>query len=354
MEDIILKRQQSLTKRMQDNCVDNLLISKMENILYYSGFKGSFGYLFVSGGTFYLIVDGRYTTQAENTAKGCKIIGYRYPVQDVLNEISNIEELYIESYHLTTDAFIDLDDEYERVFSCGELVECSRECKDEKEIENIRRAVEIADNAFTHILGYIKPGIKEKDIALELEYNMKKQGAEGLAFDTIVASGYRSALPHGMASDKVIEYGDVITMDYGARYNNYCSDMTRTVFVGQADDKLKEMYDIVLKAQLAVAEATKAGMELCEVDNIARKVITDSGYGKYFTHSLGHGIGIEEHESPTVSPRAEGKLKAGSVISNEPGIYIKNIGGIRIEDLMLVGDNGVETLTKSDKGIIVL
>jgi Xaa-Pro aminopeptidase len=192
------------------------------------------------------------------------------------------------------------------------------------------------------------------DVALELEYFMKKKGATGLSFDSIVASGKRSSLPHGVASDKIIEDGDFLTLDFGCVYNGYCSDMTRTIVVGKASERQKEIYNIVLNAQMRALENIKPGMTGFELDKIARDVIIDAGYGEYFGHGLGHGVGLEVHEMPNVNPNAQNTLLPGMIITDEPGIYIPDFGGVRIEDLIVITINGYEVLSSSTKKLIEL
>lgn len=194
--------------------------------------------------------------------------------------------------------------------------------------------------------------MKEKEVALELEMFMKKQGASAISFDIIVASGLRSALPHGRASDKVIENGDFVTMDFGCVFNGYCSDMTRTVVMGKASDKHKKVYETVLRAQEAALEAIKPGISGKEADKVARDIITGEGFGEYFGHGLGHGVGLEVHEAPRLAPIGEKILEKNMVVTDEPGIYIPEFGGVRIEDLIVVTDNGCERLSTSPKKLI--
>ena len=206
--------------------------------------------------------------------------------------------------------------------------------------------------AFEYILGRIKEGVTEREIALDLEFFMKKQGATALSFDTISASGIRSAMPHGIATDKKIENGDFLTLDFGCVFEGYCSDMTRTVVVGKANDKQKEIYNTVLKAQTTAIDAIKAGMKCSEVDGVARKIITAAGYGENFGHSLGHSVGIEIHENPSFSPKSNAVVQNGNVITVEPGIYIDGFGGVRIEDLIVVQNGKAVNLTSSPKELI--
>ena len=225
-----------------------------------------------------------------------------------------------------------------------------RMLKDEDEIALIQRAAEIADAAFAHILGFLKPGLTEKEVALELEIFMRKQGASGPSFETIVASGWRSSLPHGVASDKVLESGDFVKMDFGAMYDGYCSDLTRTVVLGQPSERQREIYTIVLEAQKLAIDAAKAGMTGAELDKIARDHITSHGYGETFGHSLGHGIGLEIHEGPRIGATGSDLLKPGMVITIEPGIYLSKWGGVRIEDdVLLLPDGQKRVLTRAPK-----
>jgi Xaa-Pro aminopeptidase len=226
--------------------------------------------------------------------------------------------------------------------------------KDDYELDIIKKAVKIADDAFTHILPYIKPGIAEIEIAAEMEYYMKKAGAIGASFETIVASGQRSSMPHGVASDKKLELGDPITLDYGAYYEHYCSDMTRTVFLGQPKDEMKKIYNIVLEAQLKSSEGAAAGLLGKDIDLIARDIIYKNGYENNFGHGLGHSVGLEIHEDPRFSPSGNIKIENDMVITVEPGIYVSGLGGVRIEDIILINDDKPINLTKSSKEMIIL
>ena len=229
-----------------------------------------------------------------------------------------------------------------------------RMIKSADEIALMKSAQEIAERAFTHILDFIKPGVTEREVSLELDYFMLRSGAEALSFETIAVSGVNSSMPHGVPSDKKIENGDFVTMDYGAVCGGYHSDMTRTVAVGNVSAEQKKVYDTVLKAQLAALEAMRPGVRCADADRAARDVIEAAGYGEFFGHGTGHGVGIEIHEEPRVSPTAVDILETGNVVTDEPGIYLPGQFGVRIEDMVLITENGFENLTKAPKELIVL
>ena len=237
----------------------------------------------------------------------------------------------------------------------GDSLVKQRLVKKEKEIENIKKAIEISDIAFSETLKIVKVGISEKEIAAHLEYVQRKLGADNRSFDTIVASGYRSALPHGVASDKKVGMNELVTTDFGAYYNGYVSDMTRTFFVGnEISDKQKEIYDIVLEANKMAIKQVKAGMRCSDLDKVARDFIASKGYGDNFGHGLGHGIGLEIHEAPTVSPLGDIILEENMLITIEPGIYLDGFSGVRIEDDVIVKKDGCEVLNKSNKELIMI
>jgi Xaa-Pro aminopeptidase len=351
----MLQRVEKLRALLKEKELDGALIIKGHNRKYISGFTGSAGFVLVTEDKAIFITDFRYVEQASAQCQGFEIVQINndYPVTEEIKK-HNIKVLGFEEDFVTYQQFNDFNNKLDNI----ELVPLEgalsklRQIKDDGEIELISKAAHIGDMAFSHILNYIKPGVRELDLALELEYFMKKQGASGASFESIVASGKRSSLPHGVASEKLIENGDFITFDFGCIYKGYCSDMTRTVVVGKASEKQREIYDIVLEAQVKALEAIKPGPMGKEIDKIARDIITSRGYGQYFGHGLGHALGMEVHESPRLSPLETQVLSKGMVVTDEPGIYIPDFGGVRIEDLVVITEDGNNVLTKSSKELI--
>jgi len=354
------KRLAKLRERLEANNLDAAFLYSGENVRYLSGFTSSTdGYIIVTAKKAYFITDFRYKDQAHNQCKGFEIIIHN---NSLINDIKNIvqdnkvKSIVIEDTFMTVAMYENLKGNLQgvEISPLKDMLESIRMIKDADEIAAIQKAAEIADNAFKHMLDFIKPGLTEKEVALELEYTMKKNGATDLSFESIVASGVRSSLPHGVFTDKVINNGEFLTLDFGCVYNGYCSDMTRTVFVGKADDKQKKIYSIVLEAQEKALEQYKPGILCKEVDKVARDIISKEGYGDNFGHGLGHGVGLAVHEEPRVSPLGQRTLEAGMVVTDEPGIYISEYGGVRIEDLILVTETGCRVLSKSPKQLIEL
>lgn len=346
---------------MKEVELDALLIDSGVNRFYLSGFTGSAGRVLLTLEKNYFITDFRYTEQAREQTKGFEIVELNKDMEAGLAEIlqqERISRLGFESgvisyaqYRKYQEKFSDLDLE---LVVTKDLIQKLRLIKDEYELKQIRKAVDIADKAFIHILDYLQPGVSEKEVALELEYFMKKQGGEKNSFDFIVASGKRSSLPHGVASDKKIRAGDFVTMDFGTVYRGYCSDMTRTVVMEKPDPEQSKIYNLVLDAHLQVIEEIKPGITTREADAIARDIINKAGYEDNFGHGLGHGVGIEVHEKPRVSYTSEARLEPGMVITDEPGVYIPDWGGVRIEDDLLITEDGCEVLNNSKKELIAI
>lgn len=342
----------------KDN-LDAILITNPYNRRYLSDFTGTSGYLLVTLDKAILITDFRYIEQATNQTSDFEVVEHIGPIlAEVKNQLHTyqVKRLAFEENDVTFKEYTDFTHEFTNVklIPTHNIVENIRIIKTPEELAVMQVAADIADHAFTEILNYIKPGVKEIDVANELERLMRAEGATSSSFDIIVASGYRGALPHGVASEKVIKSGELITMDFGALYQGYCSDITRTIAVGEISDELTEIYDTVLQAQLLGVSGIKAGMSGKEADALTRDYITEKGYGEYFGHSTGHGLGLEVHENPRLASSAETILEENMVVTVEPGIYVPDVGGCRIEDDIVVTKEGNKRLTHSDKELIIL
>jgi len=334
--------------------VDALYVTNPENRYFLSGFSGTAGALLVCMDNVFLLTDFRYTEQAKHESPGFTIIEvtdtFTEAMVPVLNE-NNIFRLGCEGEHLVYNQYLVLKDKLVSVEIIGTsgLVEKIRLTKDDDEVNNIREAVRLADQAFEQVLPLIKPGVSEHEVAIQLECLMRRMGADGIAFKIIVASGPRSALPHGVASSRRIQEGDLVTMDFGAVYRGYHSDITRTVVLGEPTLKQQEIYSIVLEAQMRAIEAIRSGVRASDVDRAARDVITRKGYGEQFGHGTGHGLGLNIHENPRLSKKDETMLQQGMTVTVEPGIYIPDWGGVRIEDTVVVGESDCKVLTRVPK-----
>lgn len=351
------KRVQEILQKLS---IDAVLISNGNNMRYVSGFAGETGYLYISNKRHAVITDFRYTIQAEREAEGYEILtigngGYEEIINDIL-KTEQIKSLGFEAEEVIYATYNKLKEKLEvkELTPIGNEITCLRRIKTPKELELIKKAEAIGDQVFTEILSYIKVGMTELEVAARIEYLLKLSGAQGLSFPAIVASGINSSMPHAVPSHKKIETGDFLTMDFGCVYEGYCSDMTRTIVIGKASDKQREVYDTVLKAQLAALEFIKAGYRGREVDKIARDLIYGAGYEGCFGHGLGHSVGLHIHENPRLSPLEEEVILAGMTETVEPGIYIKGFGGVRIEDLVEVTEDGCNNFTFSDKQLIEL
>ncbi len=337
------------------------LIISPENRKYFTGFDSSDGFLLVSADRAVFITDGRYIEAAEKQISNCEVIllGKAYPqIAEILGEMS-CKHLLVESTRMTVATYNSLKGVLKNTSiatdsTLDSLINTLRSVKAENEVESIVKAQRIAENAFEHILKFIKPGVTEKEIALELDFYMLRNGGEALSFETIAVSGKNSSMPHGVPSNKKVENGDFVTMDFGTMLNGYHSDMTRTIAVGFATNEMKNVYDTVLKAQKNCLDNIKAGVSCKSGDMFARSVINDAGFGQYFTHSTGHGVGVEIHEFPNLSPVSDSILQVGNIVTVEPGIYIPEKFGVRIEDMALITENGCQDLTNAPKDLIIL
>ncbi|WP_027887895.1 M24 family metallopeptidase [Meiothermus taiwanensis] len=341
---------------LADLNLDAFFVSNPHNVRYLSGFvEGKDAKVVITQDGPTLITDGRYLVEAAQQRFPYRILLNRAEMNKLLAEFFR-GRVGIEAEHLSVAALEGLQQDFpslEFVPTSG-VFERLRRQKSPQEIEQIRRAAHLADQGFAHILPYIKPGVREIEVALELEFFLRKNGSEGLAFSTTVASGERSAMPHGGASNRIIQAGELVTLDFGCVVGGYCSDMTRTVAVGQVSSELRSIYQAVLEAQTLALEAVAPGKTGRELDTLARAHLKQLGYGEHFTHSLGHGVGLFIHEAPSLSQASEDVLEVNQVITIEPGVYIPGLGGCRIEDLVLVTEQGHEVLSRSPKHLMEL
>jgi len=338
--------------------LDALLVHQAANRAYLTAFTGSAGIALITTLEALLLVDFRYVEQASSEAREFEVIKADRQFIETLTDVvrgRGLRRVGFESEFVTVKQHRDYADR----LAPAELVPVEgvdrlRWVKDADEIARIEQAVAIADAAFAHIQPYLQPGAVERDIAVELEFFMRRHGAEKEAFETIVASGPRSALPHGRASERVLQPGDFITLDFGAVYRGYVSDCTRTVVLGAASEKQRQIYATVLAAQQAALAGIRPGMTGRAGDGLARAVITAAGYGEAFGHGLGHGVGLMVHEGPTLSPREEAELAPGMAVTVEPGVYLPGWGGVRIEDLAVITEDGCRSLTRAPKDLLIL
>ena len=360
MNNIFTNRLDKIYKSLVKNSYDGLYITNLTNIRYLTGFTGSAGLLIILKNTSYFLTDGRYIQQSKEQIQDSKIIiiksSYFQSISD--NKILNNKNLNIafESNHMSFSYYSELSNFFSNIkwVSTDSIVENIAAIKDDSEIESLQTAIEITDYVFTEIIPEIKVGVTEKYIATRISYLFKMNGAEGDSYESIIAGGPRSALPHARPSDREFINGDFIVMDFGALYNGYHADMTRTVVINEATDKHKEVYNIVLESQLAGIKAARAGITGAELDSICRKVISDAGYGDKFIHSTGHGIGLEVHTYPRISSFNTSPLLENYVVTIEPGIYLAGWGGVRIEDDCWIKREKCIPLNKSPKEMLVL
>lgn len=340
-----------------------VLLTNEVNIGYFSGFFRSEGYYLVTQNESYLFVDFRYIEAAKKKSRNCKVVMFKKLTSDLLEILKNegIKDLVFEADSITVSRF-----ERFKNFFAENNIDCRAEAslcrhiedirivKNKSEIEKIQKAQDIAEKAYLEVLNCVKPGVSEKEISARLEYLMNIYGAECKSFDLITITGKKTSLPHGVPSDDIVREGDFFTFDFGSVYEGYHSDTTRTVAVKYATDEMKKIYNIVLKAQLTALEKIKLGVKCSEVDKAARDIITAEGYGEYFGHSTGHGVGLDIHEAPTVSTKSETVLKSGMIITDEPGIYLPDKFGVRIEDMLCVTDSGYKNFVSLPKELIIL
>ena len=338
-----------------------LLVTSEPNRFYLTAFASSDGFVFVSKNVAVFLIDFRYVEKAKNTVTSCEVRLSTKPTQEIadLCRDSQIKTLYVETESLSIQSYEKWKASLPGVTvttdsKMNELLLDLRSVKSEEELRNIQAAQDLTDETFSYILEKIEAGRTERDVMLEMEFFMRKLGSEGVSFDFIVVSGKNSSLPHGVPTDKKIERGDFLTMDFGAVVNGYHSDMTRTVAIGAVTDEQRFIYDTVLQAQLKAIDAVKPGAVCKDVDKIARDLIDAAGYEHCFGHGLGHSVGVEIHEMPAFNPRCDTVLKPGVVMTVEPGIYLEDRYGVRIEDMVYVTESGCINLTKSPKELINL
>lgn len=336
-----------------------VLITKPENMVYVAAFAGEGAILLKPDGGRFILTDFRYVEAAQLSSPGWQVIStnYQKTQTDILADLLTGETiLYYEDDFVTAREMFSWTKAFPSVElrPLQEIPEKIRLIKTEEEIRWTEEAEAICDKAFTHMLSFLKPGITEKEVALELYVTMMALGAEGLSFSTIVASGVNGSLPHAVPSDRKLQAGEFVTMDFGCKLHRYCADFTRTVSLGNPDDEMKKIYEITLEANLRAEEALCAGKSGAEVDAVARNIIRDAGYGDCFGHGLGHGTGLLIHEGPRLSPSYSGILEDRMLTSVEPGIYLPGKGGVRIEDLCVVTRDGCRNLTHSEKRLLIL
>lgn len=359
MDRVRAMRIEKVRRLLKERQADALLVTRAVNRRYLTGFTGTAGMALISADRAALITDFRYREQASAQAAGFEVIEHGPDLKADVAALAHgwgVKRVLFEDHDMSVAEHRGWSEKFQpaELVPAGRLVEGLRVVKDASEQAVMREAVELADRAFQHVLPKIKPGVTEREIALELEWFMRGQGADAAAFPTIVASGERSALPHGVASDRAIGSGEFVTLDFGAHYKGYCSDLTRTVVVGKATDRHREIYDIVLEAQWTALQGIRPGMTGREADALTRDVIKRYGYGEYFGHGTGHGLGMEIHEAPRLSRTDETVLVPGMTVTVEPGIYLPGFGGVRIEDVVVITETGIEIFTRSPKELIAL
>ena len=351
-------RLEKLRQKLEKQELEAILISQSENRRYLSGFTGSAGWLLISSDRAYLSVDFRYVEQAKKETPEFDIVHVKGNVADRLSELVSglglksigfeSNEISVATYHQLCDKLANSHDKIKLV-PTNNLVESIRAIKEIAELELIAKASGLADSALEYVISIIPPGVTEKDVAWELEKALREKGSESIPFDIIVASGPNSALPHARPSERVINLNEPVIIDLGAKVNGYCSDLSRTLCLGKGNETLSKIYDIVLGAQLSALAMIRAGMSGEQADQLSRIIIEQANYGAAFGHGLGHGVGLAPHELPRVSPNSSDLLLDGMVFTIEPGIYIPGLGGVRIEDTVVLKDGKLKILTQASK-----
>jgi Xaa-Pro aminopeptidase len=355
---LTINRIKKLQNILEKESLDLLLVTSLPNVRYLSGYSGTNGLVLISPQESLFLTDFRYKEQASQQVKHLKVVIAERELILSLPTLSLLKskrlKVGFESNHLTCGTYRKLKNllPHYLLVPTENLIESLTVKKEQNEIDKIKKAISITERVFHEVLDFINPKVKEQDVAAEIEYRFKRYGSATPLYETIVASGKRSALPHGVASSKRIEKGDLVTLDMGAVCDGYTADLTRTVVVGKANKRQKEVYNIVLKAQKEALSKVKPKIKACDLDKVARSSIRTAGYEKYFGHGLGHGIGLLIHDNPTINPKSQQVLEPGMVITIEPGIYIPNWGGVRIEDDVLITNREYEVLTKAEKNLI--
>ena len=340
--------------------VQGLFLTSRYSRMYAAEFDIAEGYAIVARNGAYYITDGRYIESAQKNIPGFTVVEFSAsrPLATVVNELLaklGLHTLGFEEDYTTVGELRSFEESFDAEFvPIQKKINVFRHSKETWELERMQQAQDITDRAFTEVCSRIHEGMTEKELCAELIYCLYKNGGEGLSFDPIVVSGPNTSMPHGVPGDRAIQKGDFVTMDFGVLYQGYCSDMTRTVAVGQATDEMKNIYAIVLKAQLAGIAAARAGIPGKEIDGAARKVIVDAGFGQYFGHGFGHSLGLDIHEAPSANPSGEALMPVGAVVSAEPGIYLPGKFGVRIEDVMVLNETGCEVITKAPKEQLII
>ena len=353
------ERVEGLVAQFKEKELDGVLISAPENRRYLSGFSGSAGFLFITKANAILVTDSRYTEQATKQSPYFDVRQVRGGWGWLIDELkaSGVKKIGFESQDMTVSSYNNLIEAIKGDSALGDvsmvpapgLAENQRIIKDQEELSMLQLAIDAADKAMDQVCPAITPGMTEREVAWKMEMAMRDFGADAISFDTIVAAGPNGAMAHHQPSDYVIKQGDPIVIDMGAKVGGYCSDLSRSIAVGEPDETFNKIYDTVLGAQLTAINTVKVGMTGEETDNLSRNVIADAGYGDNFGHSLGHGVGLEVHENPRVGPRSTDVLELNTVFTVEPGIYLSGWGGIRIEDIVILREDGAVPLSKANK-----